>query len=409
MQSDTDHFDHTVIAGAGIAGLTLAITLARHGVRSTVLETLLTPNETGAGIQLGPNATRIFHDLGILDTLKLDAVAPESIVVANCKSNRTIVELPLGDWMLQRYDAPYLVIHRADLQAALLHHALELDEIDLRFGNKVCRISQDCGRFKHKSGITKFILKNGVSVSSPLVVGSDGIWSSTRKSFRLNQVDLSYSGMSASRSIIKSADLPEKFQRLATHVWLAPNAHIVMYPVRRGVDVAFVVVTQDSQPKKGWGDTIDQRIILKAFNELHHDVAEILQLAGHWKQWSLLDTKPLPSWYEKQIVLIGDAAHPILPFMAQGGAMAIEDGYVLGRLIAQLGTNPSQIFPVFEKMRRNRIECVQDASRKNGQIYHMKGFMAKGRDFVMRSVPPSFLMKKYDWIYNWRYTPAADI
>ncbi|HFB2048164.1 MAG TPA: 3-hydroxybenzoate 6-hydroxylase 1 [Hyphomicrobiaceae bacterium MAG_BT-2024] len=400
-----EHLDHTVIVGGGIAGLTLAITLAHCGLRSTVLETQQAPKEEGAGIQLGPNATRILRELSILDTLNTSAITPESIIVADARSNHTISRLPLGSWMVRRYGAPYIVAHRADLQSALLQHAKAHAKIDLRFGSKLRSINHEQEHSESQDSTLKFILNDGHIVSTPIMVGADGIWSTVRSAFKINSSKFTYSGMTAARAVINFNNLPKKLQHCVTHVWLAPDAHIVMYPIRRNLDVALVVVTPAPQPEQGWGIDIDKKEILTTFKSIHHDVSAVLQQTKHWKQWALFDPEPLPSWSEKQMVLIGDAAHPILPFMAQGGAMAIEDGYVLGHLISEIGLNTSKIFSTFETIRRDRVTRMQDVSRKNGNIYHLGDLMAKSRNMVLRLIPPSLLMQQYSWIYNWRYYP----
>ena len=399
--------DRTVIAGGGIAGLTLALTLAQQNVPSVVLEARPTPSEAGAGIQIGPNAARIFHDLGVLDTLRAAAVAPEAIVVAEAASGRPIAQLPLGDWMEKRYGAPYLVAHRADLQATLLKRAAECSGVDLRFDHAVCGVMLEHGQSDLQAGTATLLLQSGGSIAAPLLVAADGVWSTLRRSAWPQSADLAYAGMTAARALVKPNDLPVQFQRRATHVWLGPKAHIVMYPVRSGADIALVVITAAPQPEEGWGVPVERHSFLNNFKGLHRDVASVLQAGDNWKRWALFDPAPLPAWSRAQMVLIGDAAHPVLPFLAQGGAMAIEDGYVLGRLIAHYGLEPHRVFPAFETARRARVARLQQASRENGRIYHMSGLMAKGRNLAMRGVPPGILMQRYDWLYAWRYNPDA--
>jgi len=403
--SDAEQADRPVIAGGGIAGLTLAITLARHGVRSVVLEARQTPGEAGAGIQLGPNAARILRDIGLLDALKTFAVSPEGIIVADAASGRQIAELPLGSWIEKCYGAPYLVVHRADLQAVLLKEATACPEIDLRFDCAVSEADISSRIPNDQAHPVTLLLHNGGAITAPVLVGADGVWSTLRGSVGGDAARLTYAGMTAARALLKAADLPMRLRRSATHVWLAPKAHIVMYPVRRGADVALVVITASPQPEQGWGVDVEHRTFLQAFTAMHPDIKAILQAAGNWKRWALFDPKPLPTWSKAQMTLIGDAAHPVLPFLAQGGAMAIEDAYVLGRLVAKAGPDPQLVFPAYEALRRKRVTRVQQASRENGRIYHMSGLMAKGRDLAMRSTPPGLLMQRYDWVYNWRYNP----
>jgi len=418
--SDFESTNRTVIVGGGIAGLTLALTLAKHGVASVVLEARTRLSEAGAGIQLGPNATHILRDLGVLDDLKLSAVAPEAIVVADAATGREITELPLGAWMEQRHGAPYLVTHRADLQAALLAQVAAHSAIDLRLG---WQLKQLCSDQRETAGIAGTpanpaildITERG-AISTPLVVGADGVWSALRFALVASQGEghtthrmsgkvshLTYSGMTAARTTLKSDDLPAHLRRLATHVWMAPNAHLVMYPIRSGGDVALVAITAAPEPEQGWGVAVDRDTFLAGFKALNQNVAAVLDRAGSWKRWALFNPLPLKTWSRDRLILIGDAAHPILPFLAQGGAMAIEDGYVLGRLIAAHGPDPQRVFPAFEKQRCQRVGQVQRASRENGRIYHLDGLAAKGRNFAMRATPSRLLMQRYDWIYNWSF------
>lgn len=401
----TEQTDCPVIVGGGIAGLTLAITLARQGKASVVLEAQPAPSEAGAGIQLGPNATRILRDLGLLKHLQVSAVAPQSIAVGDARTGRAIVELPLGDWMEKRYGAPYLVVHRADLQKVLLKQAGAEAGIDLRFGRRVSHVALDAQRNGSAGGTENATVafEDGGSLSGPLFVGADGIWSTLRRALHASPAELKYSGMTASRTTLKMDELPARFQRNVTHVWLAAKAHIVMYPIRGGADVALIVVTKSPEPDQGWGASVARQVFLDGLTAIHRDIQTVLHAAGDWKRWALFDPAPLKTWSNGCGILIGDAAHPILPFLAQGGAMAIEDGYVLGRLIGRDGADPQRVFPAFKAQRMQRVGQVQSASRSNGRIYHVSGLQAMGRDLAMRTVPPGFLMQRYDWIYNWRY------
>ncbi len=389
--------DRVVIAGGGIAGLVLAITLARAGIASLVLEARPAPSEAGAGIQLGPNATHILREIDVLDALTPSAVAPQYIQVANAQSGKHIVRLPLGEWIEARHEAPYLVAHRADLQQALLERASAEPNIEMQFDRKVTGLDS----MGNGSGL---VTADGEIIATPLAVGADGIWSALRADLAGGYV-LRYAGTTAARALVATTAMPEPLRETASFVWLAHKAHIVMYPVRGGTQAAFVVITSGPQQEAGWGGAVDRSAFLARFSDLDGTLRGALDAADDWRQWSLFDPAPQRTWSFGNVQLIGDAAHPMLPFIAQGGAMAIEDGFVLARLIARHGPDPGQVFPAFEALRTQRVGQVQRTARENGRIYHLGGLAARGRDLAMKAAPPQRLMARYDWIYGWRYDP----
>ncbi len=395
------HTSDVVIAGGGIAGLTLALTLAKAGRRALVLEGRDAFSEAGAGIQLGPNATRILRSLGLLDDLAAYAVSPDEIIVSDAKSGRQIARLPLGRWIEDRHGAPYLVVRRTDLQSVLVAHARREAAITIEMGRHVSGLTPVDADAAQSAGAA-LTSDEGETFAGAVLVGADGLWSALRGAI-VQDCDLPYSGMTAARSLVDPSVLPESLRANATHVWLAPSAHVVMYPVDGGRQVALVVITTRPQPSQGWGVAVDRQAFLAGFSELNADLLEVLQATQDWRQWALFDPPPLTTWSRGPAMLIGDAAHPMLPFMAQGGAMAIEDAFVLGRLIARHGPVPAHVFPAFESLRLQRAGQIQRASRENGRIYHLGGIAARGRDMAMRTAPPQFLMMRYDWIYAWRY------
>ncbi len=392
--------ERVVIAGAGIAGLTTALALAHCGLASLVLEQRSEFSAAGAGIQLGPNATRILGELGVLAELADAAVAPDAIAVADARSGRQIVRLPLGPWIEQRCDAPYLVAHRADLQRALVSKAGANPLIEVRLG---CAVAGPSSPPNRPAGDQTLIeLSDGRHLRAPLVVGADGMWSILARALRPS-LDTAYSGMIAARTLVDFTILPARFDARLTYVWLAPDAHVVMYPVSAGAKAALVVIRRGPRPESGWSGEIEADRLLKHLDPFNDDLWQILRAGETWRQWPLFDPQPLDSWSWHNVQLIGDAAHPMLPFNAQGGAMAIEDGFVLGQLIAQHGPRPDIVFPVFRSLRWRRVAQVQRAARQNGRIYHLQGLAARGRDLAMRVLPPDRLMQRYDWIYQWRY------
>ena len=380
--------------------MTLALSLAQRGVRSRILEARPTLSESGAGIQLGPNATRILAQLGVTEQLADTAVRPEEIVVRDARSGAPITRLPLGGWIAERHGAPYWVTHRRDLQAALHQRLRSEPLVTTKYGFAAEAIAE--------TGETVTVTAaDGQTAEGVLLVGADGIWSSVRHVVQPD-FDLTFSGMMAVRAVAKIEHLPEAHQDIATGVWLLANAHIVKYPIEGGDTVALVIIAAQAQPDAGWDSPVDVEQLMRALGDLDDDLRVSLAAARAWRRWSLYDPKPMAAWTRGRCALIGDAAHPILPFLAQGGAMAIEDGYVLGQMIADnAGTPPAPIWQAFEAERRQRVGQIQRASRANGRIFHLDGLAAAARNLAMKSAPPTLLMQRYDWVYGWRYDATA--
>ncbi|MEM9354745.1 MAG: FAD-dependent monooxygenase [Pseudomonadota bacterium] len=384
----------TIIVGAGIAGLTLSLALARLGIRSRVLEARASASTDGAGIQLGPNATRILRELGALDAVSKHAGRPKAIVVRKIEDGQVISELPLPTPDSASDQAPYLVVHRSALHDALLAKATVSDEVDLRYGFE-CQEVILGGTEVTAQG------QQGETEVGDLIVGCDGLWSSVRDVIA-PEFQLPYSGMIAARAIVPADQAPKSLQDCNTGVWLGPAAHIVKYPIEAGQSIALIVVSRHPQRLQGWGRDVDPQTVLQRLPSHEPALASLLQAAPIWHQWALYDPSPIPKWWSGRAIVIGDAAHPILPFLAQGGAMAIEDAFSLASLLQQHG-GPAA-FPEFDRQRRDRINAVQAASRKNGQIYHLSGVAAVARDVTMRLIPARQLMRRYDWIYKWRHS-----
>lgn len=378
--------------GAGIAGLTLSLALARLGLQSVVLEARPEPSTDGAGIQLGPNATAILDQLGILDPVAQQAGRPDTIIVRRIGNGQTIAQLPLPSPSERRGGTPYLVAHRSVLHSALLEAVQSHADIDLRFGNELQDVEQEASKVVART-------TDGVAVTGRVIVGCDGLWSRVRQHIAPG-FQLTYSGMTAARAVLPIEQAPQSLRDPNTGVWLGSEAHIVKYPIDAGRNVALIVVRRQPQRLVGWGHDIDGREVLQQLPSLVPELLQLLSAASSWRQWALYDPKPMAGWSSGRAAVIGDAAHPVLPFLAQGGAMAIEDGFVLAKLLSR--HDGPAAFHAFEKLRRPRVTRVQQASRKNGQIYHLSGVAAAMRDAAMQLLPAQQLMRRYDWIYDWR-------
>lgn len=384
--------ERILIAGGGIGGLALAIALARRGRRSLVLEARDTFSPAGAGIQIGPNGVRVLELLGAAADLKPHVGVPEAIHVYRGASAKRIAALPLGAWIAERHGAPYWVAHRADLHAALKATAERHREIEIRTGFGVTRVEQD------GHGV-RVATADGATVEGPALIGADGLWSAVR-GFLAPGVSPQFAGASACRIVLPRAQAGRLAEN-AVGLWLSPKAHLVHYPVRGGDEIAAVVIAEETWQSRVWdaeADPIQLSAHVSAFDD---DLSAVLLRAGPWRRWSLNRMADLPTWASGRIALLGDAAHPMFPYLAQGGVLALEDAAVLAELLTS-GRPEAEALVRYSALRRERARRVQEASRRNGWIYHLSGPMALARDTVMAAAPGATLMAGLDWLYGWK-------
>lgn len=388
---------HVVVAGAGIAGLTAALAMARAGLRVTVLEQAERLEETGAGIQLSPNATRILLGLGLGEKLSAVAQAPHAIRVMAGGSAREIVRMPLAD-AVETYGAPFLTLHRADLQAALVATARANVDITIRLGLRV----EDFAT--HTKGIS--VLARGgkqvVDERGIALVGADGIWSNVSRMLG-QQRGTRFAHRTAWRALVPAEAVPPEFRAPFVHLWLGQDAHLVHYPVRGARLINIVGIVHDESNETGWSNAGDRKDILRHFARWSwsEKARELISIPERWLKWSLYDRKT-PSRGEGPVTLIGDAAHPMLPFLAQGAGMAIEDSAVLAGFLGRYRDDPADALRGYEGARRKRTERAQQAARKQSRIYGLTGPEALIRNMAMRVMGGERLRQRYDWLYSWQ-------
>jgi salicylate hydroxylase len=388
---------NVIVAGAGIGGLTTALMLARSGFRVLLLEQARRLEETGAGIQLSPNATRVLIGLGLGERLRADASAPQAIAVKTATGGN-LTRVPLGDAVEQRYGAPYWSIHRADLQAALLDAVHATPDIALRLDSRV----EDF--VVHANGVSVGC-RRGTAATQELCVAlicADGLWSSlrTRLGFRGPQ----FTQRTAWRAMLPADAVDEEFRIDEVQLWLGRNAHIVHYPVKSGALINVVAIVTDQWAETGWGAEGARDELLAHYSAWNWaaPAREFLALPSRWHKWALYDLPPLDRWSDGPVTLLGDAAHATLPFLAQGAAMAIEDTAVLADCLAREPADPSAAFRRYARARRRRTARVQRAARSNGRIYHQAAGEALARNLFLRLAGGKMLLRRYDWLYDWR-------
>ena len=384
--------ERVLIAGGGIGGLAAAIALARRGIESEVLERSRFSEETGAGIQLGPNATRALAALGVLEAIGARAFKPDAIAIYDGLTGRKLTSLPLGKSVEDRYGAPYLTLHRADLHAGLRAAAESLASVTLRPGFEVSAVDTQ-GADISVRGI------DGSEANGAALVGADGLWSAVRPLIA-PAASLRFTGATAWRTLLPREDLPAPFNASEVGLWLGPRAHLVHYPVRGGADLNVVAVTEGGAALQGWNQTGSAETLLAGFTGWSKDSRSLLQRAAAWRSWSLYGLTGLRRFSDGRIALLGDAAHPVLPYLAQGAALAIEDAVTLAETVAASPGDPAQAFRRYAERRRPRASGVQRLSRRFGRIYHFGGLLRLARNLVLERRSGAAALADLDWLYG---------
>lgn len=388
-----------LIAGAGVGGLTAALALVRLGYRIIIAEQAESLGDVGAGIQLSPNATRILNALDVGPRLKKTAVTPDGVSVRHARSGSEIVFMTLGHGTQFRYGAPYWMLHRGDLQAGLLDAVAEQPDIAIKLGTTLDDFAI------HTHGVTAQ-LRTPQHVDQEQVVGvigADGLWSAARARLG-DKTKPRFRNRTAWRAMLPSSMVPEQFRRPVTYLWLGQNAHLVHYPVRGGALINIVAIVRDHWNEPGWSapGTRDELLRRFAKNEWAQDARDLLAMPDNWLKWALFDRDTAGFPGQGPVTLLGDAAHPMLPFLAQGAAMAIEDAAVLARCLGAPNDDLTFGMRRYEAMRKNRVRRVQRAARANSRNYHLSGPSVIARNLAMRWLGGERLRARYDWIYDWR-------
>lgn len=382
-----------LIAGGGIGGLATALALARHGIASTVLERRHLYGEDGAGIQIGPNGTRILDSLGVGPFLATRAAVPDGLRIFDAATARPLATFPLGHWIAERHGAPYWVAHRRDLHSALISAAARQPLIEIKMGFEVAAA-------RDGADTASAVSSEGDTCQGDVLIAADGVWSRLRDG-AFSGAPLSPTGKCAVRAVLPMADVPEPLRRNDVHLWLGPRVHIVHYPVSAGEKMALVAIFEDGEIADGWNTACDASWVAARSAGFAPLLRDLLARPGQWRCWSLMELCGRPRFAAGRMALLGDAAHPILPFFAQGGVMALEDAVVVAGCLAADPRRPARALARYERLRKSRVQRVARASRMNGRIYHLDGLAAEARDFAFARIPPARFMRRFDWLYGW--------
>jgi salicylate hydroxylase len=384
-----------LVAGGGIGGLAAAVACARVGCRVRVLEQAPAFSEVGAGIQLGPNASRILSRWGLERAVMQVAARPAQVRVLSATSGEEIAQMAMGEEFVQRYGSPYLTIHRADLQQLLLQAAQNAD-VDLSLGARVTQAEEQ--------GVRILVRAGEADLSADGLVVADGVWSRLRAQVA-GDAPARATGHLAYRALAPMAALPKEVRTADVIVWFAPRMHVVCYPVRAG-EYLNVVAIVESSPRdlapQDWDQIGTTADLLRATGPLDGPLRTLIEALPGWRLWALHDRDPVPSargMARGRMALLGDAAHPMLPYLAQGAGMAIEDAAELASQLQRgdAGTLPAA-FERYADNRWKRCARVQAGARRNAFIFHAGGIIQWGRDMSLRLFGERLLDQP--WLYG---------
>jgi salicylate hydroxylase len=409
---------NVLIAGGGIAGMASALTLSRAGWQVQVFERAKSFVEVGAGVQLGPNVTRVLQAWGLSDALKQVAAFPTQLMARSARSSEILGALPLAANMQTRYGAPYITIHRADLHQLLLDEALA-QGTQVEADSVVQSLHSDLAAQDAQPPVNAQVLMAGqtVALSADMAVVADGVWSQLRQQL-LADGSVQPTGHLAYRTLLRQADLPAHLRSNDVTVWMGPDAHVVHYPVCGGEWLNLVVLTE-GQMLGVKADDLQSWNAQQTPEQTEHDLQaalrgacvrlqEIISAATSWRAWPLCGRAPMRGAHQHaigRVALVGDAAHPMLPYLAQGAGMAIEDAAVLAQQLILASEQSSghavaDGIQVFAAQRWQRNAQVQRGAVRNGQVFHARGPMRWGRDVGLRLAGP--MLMDQPWLYGYK-------
>jgi 2-polyprenyl-6-methoxyphenol hydroxylase-like FAD-dependent oxidoreductase len=382
-----------LIAGGGIGGLAVALGLAQKGIRSILLEKASVLGEIGAGIQLAPNAFHAFDYLGVGEAARNMAVYVDHLRLMDAMTAQEICHVDLDDAFRTRFGNPYAVVHRGDLHGVFLKACRDSDLIDLRVSSEVVGYDQDGSSVTARLG-------SGDRVTGSLLIGADGLWSNIRKQV-VGDGKPRVSGHTTYRSVIPTEQMPEDLRWNAATLWAGPKCHLVHYPLSGWKVFNLVVTCHNDAGEPVAGKPVPEQEVMRGFAHIHERALEIIRHGTNWKLWVLCDRDPTERWIDGRVVLLGDAAHPMLQYFAQGACQAMEDAVCLSHMLGSHAGDPTLALEKYRALRFPRTARVQMLSRAIGEhIYHPDGEHARLRNAVMSAKSQEEWYGDLAWLYG---------
>lgn len=381
-----------LISGGGIGGLITAYCLAHHGFPVRLFEQSAEFKEVGAGIQLGPNIFKMLDKVGLKDAVLADAHRPPAQEMRDALTGKLITRIPLGEEFSARFGQPYAVTHRADIHATFLKTCQSSNLIQLETSRRV-------DDFADHGGHVTVTLNNGETARGRALIGCDGMWSAIRERI-VGDGRPRVSGHIAYRGVLKKADVPEDLWRPDVILWAGPRTHFVHYPLRRGELYNLVAVFHSDHYEEGWNAEGAKDVMWQHFKMQVPQVTRMLERIETWRMWVLCDREPVKEWTKGNVTLLGDAAHPMLQYLAQGAGMSIEDAVCLADRVVAANGDYAAAFRAYQQARYLRTGRVQVMARVYGEFYHARGVAAELREMALSGRTPQQSYDGIEWLYG---------
>ena len=399
MSGSRDRTAPVLVVGGGIGGMAAALALSQQGLRVEIFEQSAEIGEIGAGLQLGPNGFAAMDALGVGERARRRAVFTDDLVMMDAIDGSEIARIPVGEAFRRRFNNPYAVIHRADIHQSLYEEVALVPDVHVRTSTRIVRVDVD------GEGVRLIDAGGGVH-DGAAVIGCDGVHSVVRQ--RLIGDGHRVSGHVVYRALVPQSDMPADLRWNAAAIWVGPNCHLVHYPLRGGEQYN-IVVTFHSRQQEAWGVREGSRDeVMSYFTEICERPRQLLDKPTSWKRWSTADRDPVERWGEARATLLGDAAHPMLQYLAQGACIALEDAVTLREALRACGHELEPAFRLYESKRVVRGARLIISAREMGRIYHAKGIERRVRNSLWAGRTPERFYDALEWLYGWTVDQCLD-